>query len=254
MNNSIIFIIAGIIVGIIIAGFIAGYMAVYVFNRMPSGWLTDYGETPDESLLGTRIAKSPYAFILSLTFIMSFTFLAMQYDGPFYTLFGMVILWLLMLITLSDYKYMIIPDQLVVALTVAALGIIALDFIALSAGQLPYFHPNYYSPLLGALVGGGSIFLIGLIGSFLTKSEAMGFGDVKLLAAIGFLCGLRGILTVLVLTILTSGIWFILLLLAKKIKRGDHKPLGPYIAAACGLYLIFRDQINQMVNWYFSLY
>lgn len=256
MNNLIVLVIFGIISGIIIAGFLAGYLAVYVFNKMPAAWLADYGETPDESLMGIRIAKRPYALVLSVVFVMAFVFLAIQYDGPFYTIPGMLILWLLMLIGISDYKYMIIPDQLVLALAVAALGIIGLDFSALS-GVLPadpYFHQSYASPFLGALVGGGSIWLIGAIGSFLTKKEAMGFGDVKLLAAIGFLCGLRGILIVLVITIFTSGIWFILLLLTKKIKRGDNKPLGPYIVCACALYLMFRDQINQIVNWYIGLY
>lgn len=250
----IIFVIIGIIAGITIAGFLAGYLAVYVLNRMPAEWLTDYGETPDESLTGPRIGKRPFILVLSVTFVLTFTFLAIQYDGPFYTISGMLILWLLMLIGISDYKYMIIPDQLVLGLAAAALGFIGLDFAALSAGLPPYFHQSYASPFLGALIGGGSLWLIGAIGSLLTKKEAMGFGDVKLLAAIGFLCGPRGILIVLAITILTSGIWFILLLLARKIKRDDNKPLGPYIVAACALYLMFREQINQLVNWYIGLY
>ena len=254
MNSVIVFVIIGIIAGITVAGFLAGYLTVYVMNKMPAEWLTDYGETPEESLLGTRIAKRPYALVLSLTFVMSFTFLAMQYDGPFYTLAGMLILWLLMLIGISDYHYMIIPDQLVVALAIAAIPYIGLDFAALSAGHMIYFHSSYLSPLFGALVGGGSLWLIGLIGSLMTKKEAMGFGDVKLLAAIGLICGLRGILIVLIITILTSGLWFILLLLTKKIQRGENKPLGPYIAAACAIYIVFYNQVNHLVNLYLSLY
>jgi leader peptidase (prepilin peptidase)/N-methyltransferase len=88
----------------------------------------------------------------------------------------------------------------------------------------------------------------------MTKKEAMGFGDVKLLAAIGLICGVRGILIVLIITILTSGLWFILLLLTKKIQRGENKPLGPYIVAACALYLMFQEQVNQIVNWYLAFY
>jgi len=254
MSNGIYLVIAGMITGIIVAGFLAGYLAVYAINRMPAEWLVDYGETPDESLMGVRMPKRPYALVLSLTFVMGFVFLAMQHDGLYYTIPGMLILWLLMVIGISDYYYMIIPDQLVVALAIAAIPFIGLDFAALATGRIPYFHASYASPFLGALVGGGILWLIGIIGSLMTKKEAMGFGDVKLLAAIGLICGFRGILIVLIITILTSGLWFILLLLAKKIQRGENKPLGPYIVAACALYLIFQEQVNQIVNWYLAFY
>jgi len=257
MANSwiLLLIVIGIITAIIIAGFAAGYSTVFCFNRMPVDWLVDYGEEPDESLYGVRLAARPYGMALSIIFVLVFTFLVMQYDSLFYILLGMVVLWLLMLIGIADHKYMIIPDQLVAALAVAAaiLAVVEL-FTGGLAGLPPYFHKVWYSPIAGALIGGGSIYLIGVIGALLTRQEAMGFGDVKLLAAAGLLCGIRGILTVLVLTVLTSGIWFIILLAAKKIRRGDHKPLGPYIAASCGIYFVFYSQVGSLVDLYLDLY
>jgi prepilin signal peptidase PulO-like enzyme (type II secretory pathway) len=256
-GEIIIYLIIGILAGILATGFLAGFSAVYVFNKMPAAWLVDYGEEPEEKLYGKRLSMRPYGIILSIVFVLAYTFLVLQYDGLAYTLPSMFILWVLMLIGIADHKYMIIPDQLTVLLAIAAIGLIVPDLLTVYGGSqslVPYFHTSFYSPILGALIGGGSIYLIGLIGSFITKKEAMGFGDVKLLVAVGFLCGIRGILIVLILTMLISGIWFILLLLAKKIQRSDNKPLGPYIVASCAIYIVFYSQVNQLVNWYLSFY
>ncbi len=263
MNNSeiITLIMAAIIAGVLAAGFLAGYSVIFVFNRMPAAWLSDYGEEPDASLYGERLSVRPYGMILSVVFVLLFTFLIMQYDSAAYSVIGMLGLWLLMLIGIADHKCMIIPDQLVIALAAVGAVLAVLELLVFGSGGMaeiavrpPYFHPVWYSPFAGALIGGGSIWLIGMIGSILTKQEAMGFGDVKLLAAAGFMCGIRGILVILALTVLLSGVWFMLLILAKKIRRGDHKPLGPYIAASCGLYTVFYTKVNMLVDMYLGLY
>ena len=80
----------------------------------------------------------------------------------------------------------------------------------------------------------------------------MGFGDVKLLAAVGLLFGTYGILIVLILTILTSGFYFIFLMLLKKLKRGDYQPLGPFIVAASVIYICLYDQVNYLIFLYMS--
>ena len=63
-------------------------------------------------------------------------------------------------------------------------------------------------------------------------------GDVKLFAAIGLCLGLKGTLTALVLSAVSSALIFSFLLMAKKVKRDDMLPLGPYICGAAIFYMV----------------
>ena len=79
--------------------------------------------------------------------------------------------------------------------------------------------------LIGAAVGAGGLWLFGQVGRLIAKREAMGLGDVKLLAVVGALLGWRGIVATLVLgswigTIIVLG-W----LIVRKV-RGQTGPLG----------------------------
>ena len=71
----------------------------------------------------------------------------------------------------------------------------------------------------------------------------MGFGDVKLMAALGFITGLKGIITVIIGMSVISTMAFTVLIAMKKIKRTDSKPLGPYISAAAVIYMLVIWQI-----------
>ena len=217
------------IIGIsIIAGIIAGNGAVVVFNRMPASWLCDYKEAPNEFLKqtdGQRIKSYPWKPAFSMLFVLIAVKMAV-YDWQ-YALAALVALWALLIIGLADQKYMIIPDQFVVLLALTALGF------------APY-HDSFLAPLWGALIGGGCMFIIGLSGKLIFKKEALGFGDVKLFAAVGLVTGPVGAALVLVASSFLSCLVFGVGLLRKKIKRTDVLPLGPYIAFSTAVYLVFQ--------------
>jgi leader peptidase (prepilin peptidase)/N-methyltransferase len=97
--------------------------------------------------------------------------------------------------------------------------------------------------LLGAFVGSGMILWVALVAEALLKKEAMGFGDVKLMGAIGAFCGWQGavfaffggsVLGCLLLVVLWP--W----LRKKKDEDGEgHRiPFGPALAAGAVLYLL----------------
>ena len=96
---------------------------------------------------GERIKPRPWTTVFILVF--SASALTLTEQGFLYAIPGIVTLWLLLQIGMADGKYSIIPDQFVIALVVAAFGYIP-------------FHSSYQSQLLGALVGGGSILLMGI--------------------------------------------------------------------------------------------
>jgi prepilin signal peptidase PulO-like enzyme (type II secretory pathway) len=79
----------------------------------------------------------------------------------------------------------------------------------------------------------------------------MGFGDVKLLTAIGLISGLKGVVIVLLITIFSSALVFAFGLMTGKIKSGDAQPLGPFIAAAASIYFLFQTELNFLADFYF---
>lgn len=220
------------------AGILAGFSAVYSFNRIPAKWLCDYHQKPDPGMWGERIKPKPWIIVFLLVF--SASALKLTEQGLLYAIPGVVTLWFLLQIGMADGKFSIIPDQFVVALAVAAFGFIP-------------FHSSYQSQLLGALIGGGCILLIGILGMLLFKKEAMGFGDVKLVAAIGLLFGVKGVIIILLLTIYSSALVFGIGLMTGKLKTGEQQPLGPFIAASAAVYILFRLELLSLADLYMGL-
>lgn len=155
-----------------------------------------------------------------------------------------------------DLKHYIIPNQMIVFGIVSGLIFAALKGInAFFMGANLYnFAPYKFDPLkdagLAMLVGFLVFFLIVIIGEWIMKAEAMGMGDVKLMAVVGLFLGLK-------LTVLSMFLSFIIgsvvsiFLLATKIKgRKDQIPFGPFIVLGSSIALIWGTQI---LSWYFNL-
>jgi prepilin signal peptidase PulO-like enzyme (type II secretory pathway) len=221
------------------AGLTAGFSAVYVINHVPAKWFCDYDEEPTDEMWGKRIKEYPWNLVFSFFFIGAL-FLIWETE-LIYQVAAVPALWLLLLIGISDKKFMIIPDQFVIGIAIVSIGFV------------PY-QPNILSPLLGALMGGGSLLAIGLIASRILKRDAMGFGDIKLMAAIGLMAGLKGILIIMILTLLSSGGILGIMCLLGKVKRNEEQPLGPFIAAAAAGFILFRPWLLMAVDWYMGLY
>ncbi len=231
----------------IILGFAAGLSVVYIFNRMPARWLCDYDQTPSPELMDRsvqRIKGWPWRWIYAggmacLCVRLVWTKIhhpAMGFDGlpedliqlisqSQFALAGLVACWALLIIGLADLKYMIIPDQFVVALAIAGVGFAPL-------------HQNLWQPLGGLAIGGGVMLIVALLGRAAFGGEVMGFGDVKLCAALGLGLGITGIVFTLAAASLLSGLAAAIGLARKTLKKDDMRPLGPYIAGA-GIFYIF---------------
>ncbi|MDR2132875.1 MAG: A24 family peptidase [Clostridiales Family XIII bacterium] len=228
----------------IAAGIFAGYGAVFVFNKMPAKWLCDYDEVPDDRHLPPRIGKYPWALLFSLVFATS-AFKALLLSWA-YGAAALPALWALLLVGLSDGKYRIIPDQFVILLAVTGIGFAALGF----GGSWKY---AFLSPLFGMLLGGGLFFLIAFLGSLIMKREIMGFGDVKLTAVCGLITGLWGIIAVMLMTAVSSAVFLSLRLARGSVKASDEAPLGPFIAGAAAVYLLFPEEFAYVLRLYFGI-
>jgi len=231
----------------IAAGFLAGQLAVYIFNRMPASWLCDYGEEPPEILKDRQVQRVkgwPWRWIYSgglacLCLRLMYTQIhhpPAGFDGlpenwiqllsqSQFTLAGLAACWAMLIIGLADLKYMIIPDQFVIMLAIAGMGF------------LP-FHESLLQSLGGLAVGGGVMLITALLGKLAFHREVMGFGDVKLAAAMGLGLGLRGMIFALAAASIISGFAAAIGLARKRYQKYDMQPFGPFLTGA-GIFYIF---------------
>ena len=129
-----------------------------------------------------------------------------------------------------DYKEQIIPNRL--NLTIFETGLIFL----FAAG---IFNVNIaINMFLGMIAGGGIFLLITLIGGLIAGKEAMGFGDVKLMAGIGLYFGLLPTVLITLVAFLLGAVISIILLITKVRKTSEYIPFGPFIVIACFILMI----------------
>jgi prepilin signal peptidase PulO-like enzyme (type II secretory pathway) len=229
------------IVASIFAGFFAGMSAVYIFNRMPAKWLCDYGKTPEQELTDPyvqRVKGNPWRWVYAVGFIGLCLRLSLAdtddpgLGGVQLAVAGLFACWSLLIIGLADLKYMIIPDQFVIMLALTAVG-----FVPLYKGEMLLGPPGVWQPVIGMFIGGGFMLAVAGIGALILKKEVMGFGDVKLSAAMGLVLGIAGTIAVLTAAILVSGAVAAVGLISGKVKPEDSKPLGPFLAGSAIAYI-----------------
>ncbi len=135
-------------------------------------------------------------------------------------------------ITLIDIRHFIIPDSL-------SLGGLAIAVVII-------FFPDGITPklgVLGILAGGGTLFLAGTIGSKILKQDAMGGGDVKMLAWFGALFGPFVALGTIFLGSLVGSIISLMLLPINKKGIKAEIPFAPSLYIGLILSVLFGEQL-----------
>ncbi len=225
-----------IIAASVAVGFLAGYFAVYAFNKFPAIWFCEYGEKPDKKMLSEEAQRiRSYPWKPALAMIFTVICIKLGIENWQFAIPAIIAIWVIVEIIIADKLYMIIPDQFIILLAVTGFGFIP-------------FYDNFLAPIWGTLLGLAPMILIYLIGKLFFKKEIMGFGDVKLMAALGFLLGPFGIIFTFIVGFISSGAFFGIALLLKKIKIKDEEPLGPFLGIAAILYLVFYKDLHMFLN------
>ena len=173
--------------------------------------------------------------ITGLLFLICYLIFGISYEF----FIGLIIVSLLIIIFISDFKYMIILDS---PLIVASILVIILKII--------YFgiKPALYSVLCGIL-----IFLVMLliqkIGNFIFKKESLGGGDIKLSFVIGLILNIRlSLITLILSTFLTLPYAIATLCLNK-----NHQfPYGPFLIGSLLIVFLFSEKFKILFSFLFQ--
>nr|WP_199047022.1 A24 family peptidase [Dyella sp. ASV24] len=155
--------------------------------------------------------------------------------GPnWVALAGLVFTWMLIALAGIDFRTQYLPDQL--------------NYPLLWLGLLLSLLPMFVLPgtaILGAAIGYLSLWSVYWLFKLLTGKEGMGYGDFKLLAALGAWMGPTALLPVILLSSLIGAIVGGSLIALRKHGRDIPMPFGPFIAAAGWVWFVAGGWLMQ---------
>ncbi len=146
----------------------------------------------------------------------------------------------LLLGTFVDLDEMWLPDRVTIG------GMIIAPILSLLVPELHDAATRLLSlkaSAIGLAVGFGSLWLVGKIGTAIFKKEAMGFGDVKLMGALGALLGWPAVIFILFFSALFGSVVGVSLIVTGKKELQSRLPYGPYIALAALFWMLGGDGI-----------
>lgn len=171
-----------------------------------------------EFITGLMFAISYLVFGLSMDLVIAITFISM-----------------LLIVIISDYQTMIIPDELLIFT-----GILLIIEIFIKSGLNITLNS-----LLNGIIMFAIMFIIKLIGDFMFKKESMGGGDIKLMFIYGLVLGWP---TSCVSICLASFIGLPISLVLLKKNNNHEIPFGPFLAIAAIILMLCKIDINIIIN------
>lgn len=259
----------------------------HLYNRFPESWLQDYDYDPKakDFRLAKRMKFVPHTLVVMVTLMLLF-FAAFYVNDSFvrekdvfHFLLMLVPLLPLSLTVVSDKLNRIIPDQLVLAIALCSVFGFLADGLegSLWFTSQSHWYMTLVNRILGAVIGAGLLWGIGLIGSWISGQESMGFGDIKLIFACGLLSGAYGLIFVFFFAFILGGIIALPLYINKRrrvraeeiIIRQSRDPVGkrreiekskatvhfsedpdyiafgPFLALGTAVFLIFETPVRE---------
>ena len=157
---------------------------------------------------------------------------------PFY-----VLICALIALSFIDLNHKILPDQ--ITLPLIWLGLLT---------NLVFSFTPLEDAVLGAILGYLSLWAVFWIYNLITDKEALGFGDFKLLAAMGAWFGFYALSWIIFIAALTALISAVSQIALKRKSFHDPVAFGPFISLAAVIYLFFQNEITQSVDLYLRSY
>ena len=152
---------------------------------------------------------------------------------------GIVVTWFLVSMSMIDVDHQLLPDSLTLPLM----------WIGLLAAFAPVFA-DLPSAVIGAAAGYMVLWMVYQLFRIVTGKEGMGFGDFKLLAALGALLGWQVLPIVILLSSLVGAVVGVAIIAVTGRDKNIPIPFGPYLAAAGWIAMLWGEALS---NWYYGL-
>ena len=163
---------------------------------------------------------------------------AWKFGFTWYCGAALVLTWALVALSAIDIDHQLLPDDI-------TLPLLWLGLLLSLAPTLPELGMpvDMQSSILGAAVGYLSLWSVYKLFKWATGKEGMGYGDFKLLAALGAWLGWQMLLPIILLSAFVGAVVGISLIVLRGRDRNIPIPFGPYLAAAGWIALMWGDQL-----------
>ena len=232
-----------------VCGDLVLFAAKAVYMRLPAHWLCDFDEQPWEMHMPGFRGQRCKVFCAGLWSVLLIFIVRVQHELEKAVEDGAVLIAVVdivltagvcicaVVIAFGDRDYMIIPDQLVMAMGILVV-IFRLSSAIISSGSSEFLSADMieavHQILFGAFIGGSLMMITGFAGLISGNGFAAGFGDIKLMAVCGAMVG-ENVYIMYVLIVMMSGIYFSYCIVRGKVRSSEGLPLAPWI---CGAMLL----------------
>ena len=203
-------------------------------------------------LLGAQCANCQksisvrYPLVETLTAILA-AICAWHFGFGWEALMAIGLSFALVAISLIDADHQIIPDSIVIPLL--WVGLIMSLLHPLTGADTLFIAPQ--DAIVGAVAGYLSLWSVYQLFKLVTGKEGMGYGDFKLLAALGAWLGWQALPTIILMSAVVGAIIGIALIVFRGRDRQIPIPFGPYLAAAGWITMLWGEAIK---NTYLDMF
>ena len=182
-----------------------------------------------------------YPIIETITAVLSVV-VALKFGVTAQTAAVLVLTWALIALSVIDFDHQLLPDQITMPLLWLGLLLTVVKALPVSSEEA----------IIGAIAGYLSLWSVYHLFKLVTGKEGMGYGDFKLLAALGAWMGWKMLPVIILFSAFTGAIVGIALIVLRGRDRNIPIPFGPYLAAAGWIAMLWGNDITgaylQMVH------
>ena len=175
-----------------------------------------------------------YPIVEAVTAILS-VITALHFGYSLQTIMALLFTWALVPLFLIDFDHQILPDSITLPLLWGGLFLSLFDVFV-----------DSHASIIGAVAGYLSLWSIYHLFKLITGKEGMGYGDFKLLAAMGAWVGWQALPVVILFSSVVGAVIGILLVVTRGRDHSQPMPFGPFLAAAGWMTLLWGNDIIRL--------
>ena len=146
---------------------------------------------------------------------------------------GVFLTWSLIALSMIDVDHQLLPDSITLPLL----------WVGLAMSLFPVFA-DMRTSLIGAMAGYLSLWIVFKLFKLVTGKEGMGYGDFKLLAALGAWMGWQSLPLIILLSSAVGALLGVMMIIFQGRDKAQPIPFGPYLAIAGWISLLWGEQIT----------